>query len=391
MKNLSNIEIIAKTTYFAVALMTKIKKYYCILVCTIMCCFCQTIFCEVPNMLEVYPGKSSVTINLPCQYKHFTPQEIAQTELLMERCYTILRPDSQKRFVLMGNLKPCIGIGLYSKTKSVAVLGHIHYTSNIDDFIAKAQEAFGPEIDPAEITGFLYTCRTANYNDVQATSLGTWKACYQGRTQEQEVTVLKDIITKAFKITHPEQINTTIRELNNYTDAQLGWYPFAELSIVVYLSERGMEINNTCIFHEEMILKGFRAEFDRCYSEYVLHGGKSMITSQLLRFSQIIFNDIFEDVPIKNRTIYGAVEFRNCDPNISSDIFLRQEQIDHVQFSKMLTRSCEGHACAYCFKTLSNLQNCAVCKKTYYCSRACQGAHWKLSHKERCQKIKQSL
>lgn len=42
------------------------------------------------------------------------------------------------------------------------------------------------------------------------------------------------------------------------------------------------------------------------------------------------------------------------------------------------------YTCAHCSKEVQQCLRCARCGKTHYCSKACQTAHWKASHKREC-------
>ncbi len=71
----------------------------------------------------------------------------------------------------------------------------------------------------------------------------------------------------------------TICDMDRNPEVNLGLYPSAELSILVTLSKEGMDVYNTCMFHEEIIIKGsFLEEFNKNYSEYVIHGGQGCST-----------------------------------------------------------------------------------------------------------------
>jgi len=45
------------------------------------------------------------------------------------------------------------------------------------------------------------------------------------------------------------------------------------------------------------------------------------------------------------------------------------------------------HACAHCHR-LGADATCAACSITFYCSRACQSAHWRVEHRHFCPTVR---
>ena len=52
----------------------------------------------------------------------------------------------------------------------------------------------------------------------------------------------------------------------------------------------------------------------------------------------------------------------------------------------MCIRDSVERVCAKCGKRGEGFNKCSRCKRVFYCSRTCQRAHWKASHKHTCRK-----
>ncbi len=375
-----------KCGYFDYKKMGNKAMNCCILICVITCCFFHTALGDIVSKLEVYPGVFK-EITLPYKYKYLTPEEISKTGLVLERCYTTLKADDHNRqFVIIGPLKPCIGIGLYYDHK--AVVAHVHFSNDVSDFINEAKKELGisGKTDPKEIFGFIYTCRTKNYSDSQfeisSFSTWSWKKKYEGRTQDQEVEKIKTEIRKSLNIVNEKQIETKICE-SKYTDEAIGWFPYAEFYVLVTLSPKGMDVYNTCMLHEEVLYSGFQ-EFGKKYSfpKVLLPGAKMMISRNLSDLSNDLSKDEFKEFDVIQKNTYGKIPFKQM-PELLSDIGC-PGKIDEEQFKKTLCGCSDIHSCANCLKS-DNVSMCSGCKEVYYCSRECQKKDWP-SHKGECKK-----
>ncbi len=263
----------------------------CILICVITCCFFSTsLGNDVENVLEIYPGVFK-KIKLPYKYKFLSEEEKGKTVFLWERCYTILEKESRAKFVIIGPLSPCIGVGLYYNQK--AVIAHLHYSSDVSDFINKSKKELGNQckIDPKKISGFIYTCRNEYYYSLQQqyNAFKSFKNLYEDRTQDEEVKKIKAEIMQGLDIADASQIKTTICD-HKYKDEELGWFQHAETSILVELSpEDRMEVYNICMFHEELFWK-YQNLGKGDNSEYVLSAGMNM-PGKILQFIVERFNN----------------------------------------------------------------------------------------------------
>ena len=58
----------------------------------------------------------------------------------------------------------------------------------------------------------------------------------------------------------------------------------------------------------------------------------------------------------------------------------------HPDMGEIVDGVLVGNECGNCGKELDTIKRCSRCKKTKYCSKECQRAHWKV-HKQKCQPV----
>ena len=347
--------------------------------------------------LEISPGKYQI-VNSAYPYKHLSEAEKARAYTVLERTYVILdaaagqggvdtgKPGSTN-IAIIPNLKPCIGIIIHYGAR-VAVF-HQHFSSNIEDLVAKTNTHLGmnEQTNPEEIKIYMYTIMDEDFK----------KARYQGRTQEKEFAQVKRNLTQHFRIRDKRQIKDClwIPKIENYVGC--GDYYGLERSVVVSISERNeLAIYNTSLVHERIF-------FERIFFEQVLFEQPdkypelmSMITAseQSSAFSTYQTELLGSS---KYRAFYDLIGQYGTMPYMRA---LHIEQYFHLGRLSVLNAALESREqtlsrferfktqpipCYVCGKTQKENSRCAQCKEYHYCSQDCQKKHWKGGHKKECQ------
>lgn len=201
-------------------------------------------------------------LSLPLPYKKMSDNEKKEAIFLVERAYTILDDRLPEKVAVVGSISPCIFVGIRNNKLGKAIIAHKHYSNNFDQLLDVFKEQLSP-IEPKNILVKLYTCKVGKelppkeafwddmenivseedfeeiLDDVEEESEDDnpddyWtveeiREKHQGRTQEQELKLLKEKIIREFGITNSSQVSTVILPDPTYRD--LGSYFLAAETI----------------------------------------------------------------------------------------------------------------------------------------------------------------
>ncbi len=336
--------------------------------------------------LEVSPGvQHEITSAYP--YKHLSKEEKAKAYTVLERTYTIL--DSSANIAIVPNLNPCICIVVHYGTK--AAVFHHHFSSSINDLIAKAKAHLGinESTNPGEVKIYIYAFKAYNFNTV-------WKARYQNRTQEAELAQIKRNLMQGFGITEGTQVEDCLWTPNEQDYENYRNYYGLDTSIVVSMSvENELTIYNTSLVHEEVFFKNQYREGYEIGDTILRHTMTKMIQSYAFdKYQDGLLTSTKYSAFYDEIRRYGAMPYMRAlhlkQYLYLTDItrlggFLRQTVSSTFGTTcPDIELNAEPIPCYVCGKVTTENSRCANCREYHYCSKECQRTHWHHGHREEC-------
>jgi hypothetical protein len=130
-----------------------------------------------------------VSVSLPFELGEIRNGESA--EFLFEGGIGLLSPESKIDYLILGPLKPCIGIIIRNSENGKILVFHKYFMNNLDSIKPFYQHL---EVsDPSKVVVRIHTTALTKNDDVNA-----WTALHQGRSQKSELLLIKNELIEKF-------------------------------------------------------------------------------------------------------------------------------------------------------------------------------------------------
>jgi|GEM_PF-7070644 len=98
-----------------------------------------------------------------------------------------------------------------------------------------------------------------------------------------------------------------------------------------------------------------------------------------------------KDYPLTNYLILSPKSLESAGKFLEEEVLSPEEESAfYFEREKQINEAIQNHSCVQCeklFSKKSELKKCIGCHSVKYCSKECQTADWKKSHKPQCQKL----
>jgi hypothetical protein len=188
-------------------------------------------------VLDPSRSASSTRVTLPFLYHPVAPD--AKYVFVFQGGAGLLTPETSENYMVIGTLKPCIGIVFHNSVNGHILGFHKHWSNrleHINDFYHLLNVT-----DKSQMSVGIFSVATPTYD-------ANYKIDHGGSTHLQELKRVKDWIVGAYGFERT-QVKANLYT-SPYKDGVLGTYEFAELSLLV---DRNGKFFSICYWREDLM------------------------------------------------------------------------------------------------------------------------------------------
>lgn len=233
----------------------------------ILCLFCFSETSQaVESQLMLDPTKPNelTAVELSFRYRSVLPDE--KFKYVFEGGSDLLTPDSEEDYLIIGTLRPCVGVVFNNQSNGFQLGFHHHYKNSFESMRGIYNEYLQVE-DPSRVLVQIYSFKMDETQYIRDFYSPTGP-----RSQLEEMVDLKQFMISELGIPE-ENIQLTLGE-SDIDEVELGSYRNANLSILV---DKGGEIFCTCLLAEDLMdLKGTSILFENALSAGIRNNTKRL-------------------------------------------------------------------------------------------------------------------